>query len=763
MPMAKSLLLCFILTITTFLLFVCGPVKSCSHGEIRLVEVTGAFNGTPEVCVAGRWSGVCADISAMNQAAAIVCKQLGCGHGYVDNQRQCHNSTLKFQCRGGESNLTGCSILDGADCSTGEDMCIVTLCTSCQAQLDLLAYGSPDYDQQVPMLDDGSSEAVVIQPFPFFGENQSKLFVNTNGVLSFHEGYIYYSPRPLPFTDVTPLIIPFLRDIHISCNGSGEIYYRAVNGSGSYQASLLVNDYVYRETRFFPTSIFIATWHQVYLYPCSSGMHQQNTFQVVLMTNGQDSFACFLYEDIQWGPGAQIGFNAGDGNRSFTVPGGLTGATLHMESLSNVGRPGLFVYQVDGDEIGAPASSPTQLIVTQVFQMSLQLRWTNTHDDEVNHFNVYCYHTSCPYCSHLPAVHTVTTSSTTATVTGMTPYTEYGCCVTAVNLNQESNCSEELNISTLLLPVPPTRPVDVGINEITSISFKLEWSRPLHIDGTLLYYQIRCLQNLNNVWLSTTLNSSVDVSNLQPFTNYTCCISATNQAGEGRSACSDARTDLADLQVSSSQINFVIALSAGALSAFLVVLALVITCITCCCCYKRRTSKQVTLQGQQSTVDPVYDVPEDIELKEKGSPQSNNTSHRHVQYKEEVDIRYENSANKKQREKKPMMPIATPPITQPGQQNSEKIYQPLIPPKTYKKQEVSAYQDLAFATRDAGTDVANNSEGQYEPIRNNDEDNQYELLSFGGGGTSQEGAYQLSFQREDDNTYETIQPPVNEN
>ena len=174
-----------------------------------------------------------------------------------------------------------------------------------------------------------------------------------------------------------------------------------------------------------------------------------------------------------------------------------------------------------------------------------------------------------------------------------------------------------------------------------------------------------------------------------------------------------------------------------------------------------------------STADPVYDVPEDIELKEKGSstlksaPQNNDTSHRHV-YKEEVEIRYEKpvlassggtATNKKQREKKPMMLIATPPITQPGQQSSEKIYQPLIPPKTYKEQEVSAYQDLAFETRDAGTDVANNSEGQYEPIRKNDEEDQYEFLPFGGDGASQEeGAYQpLSFQREDDNTYETIQ------
>ena len=169
----------------------------------------------------------------------------------------------------------------------------------------------------------------------------------------------------------------------------------------------------------------------------------------------------------------------------------------------------------------------------------------------------------------------------------------------------------------------------------------------------------------------------------------------------------------------------------------------------------------------------MYDVPEDIELKEKSSTlksrkQSNDTSHRHMQYKEEVDIRYEKpvlassggtAMEKKQREEKPMMPIATPPITQPSQQSSEKIYQPLIPPKTYKEQEVSAYQDLAFETKDAGTDMANNSEGQYEPIRKNDEEDQYEFLPFGGGGASQEeGAYQpLSFQREDDNTYATIQ------
>ncbi len=65
--------------------------------------------------------------------------------GYVDDQRQCHNSILKFQCGGDESNLTGCSILDAANCSTGEYMCLVTQCTECQAQLgkNVLFYFDP--------------------------------------------------------------------------------------------------------------------------------------------------------------------------------------------------------------------------------------------------------------------------------------------------------------------------------------------------------------------------------------------------------------------------------------------------------------------------------------------------------------------------------------------------------------------------------------------------------------------------------------------
>ena len=66
-----------------------------------------------------------------------------------------------------------------------------------------------------------------------------------------------------------------------------------------------------------------------------------------MTTDGVTSFVIFIYTDIQWGEPAQIGFNAGDGVRFFTVPGALTSLTVDMETLSNIGEPGVFIYRVD--------------------------------------------------------------------------------------------------------------------------------------------------------------------------------------------------------------------------------------------------------------------------------------------------------------------------------------------------------------------------------------------------------------------------------
>ena len=59
--------------------------------------------------------------------------------------------------------------------------------------------------------------------------------------------------------------------------------------------------------------------------------------------------AIFIYHDIEWGEGAQVGFNGGDGMASFTLPQALSNATISMHQYSNVGEPGIFVYPIDSE------------------------------------------------------------------------------------------------------------------------------------------------------------------------------------------------------------------------------------------------------------------------------------------------------------------------------------------------------------------------------------------------------------------------------
>ena len=74
-----------------------------------------------------------------------------------------------------------------------------------------------------------------------------------------------------------------------------------------------------------------------------------NTLQVLLATDGLQTIAVLIYEDIQWGNRAQIGFNADDDNTYYMLPQALTSATLNMANLSNVDQPGVFVFRIDSE------------------------------------------------------------------------------------------------------------------------------------------------------------------------------------------------------------------------------------------------------------------------------------------------------------------------------------------------------------------------------------------------------------------------------
>lgn len=102
---------------------------------------------------------------------------------------------------------------------------------------------------------------------------------------------------------------------------------------------------------------------------CFVCFSQRNTFQLVLATEGDRSFAMFLYLDdgIEWTTGddgggfnglggmpAQVGYDAGDSINYYTVPGSMTPSIADIETTSNVGVPGLYIFQVSFNSTGKP-------------------------------------------------------------------------------------------------------------------------------------------------------------------------------------------------------------------------------------------------------------------------------------------------------------------------------------------------------------------------------------------------------------------------
>ena len=56
----------------------------------------------------------------------------------------------------------------------------------------------------------------------------------------------------------------------------------------------------------------------------------------------------FIYGDIQWNNSrALAGINAGDGVNHITIPGSLTPSIIDIEETSNVGIPGVWIFNFE--------------------------------------------------------------------------------------------------------------------------------------------------------------------------------------------------------------------------------------------------------------------------------------------------------------------------------------------------------------------------------------------------------------------------------
>ncbi|XP_025048165.1 sushi, nidogen and EGF-like domain-containing protein 1 [Alligator sinensis] len=204
-------------------------------------------------------------------------------------------------------------------------------------------------DRRTPLADDGASPPVPLSvPFHFYRRTYHTLYVNNNGLLSFGAPETQYTSDPFPLPDGRALVAPFWADVDVRV--AGRVLYRQSRAPGILARATADVGAAFPHLPFTAAWVFVATWDRVAFYGAT--VAKVNTFQVMLVSDGQLSFIILNYGDIQWTTGAgsggdprsglggipaQAGFNSGGSRLYFSLPGSRTPAIAHVGATSNVG------------------------------------------------------------------------------------------------------------------------------------------------------------------------------------------------------------------------------------------------------------------------------------------------------------------------------------------------------------------------------------------------------------------------------------------
>ncbi|XP_006875291.1 PREDICTED: sushi, nidogen and EGF-like domain-containing protein 1 [Chrysochloris asiatica] len=231
---------------------------------------------------------------------------------------------------------------------------------------DFYPFGAERGDAVTPKQDDGGSGLRPLsEPFPFFGAEHSGLYVNNNGIISFLKEVSQFTPVAFPIAKDRCVVAAFWADV--DNRRAGDVYYRETTDPATLgRATGDIRRYFPELPDFSATWAFVATWYRVTFFGGSAST-PVNTFQVILITDGKLSFTIFNYESITWTTGthassggdatglggiaAQAGFNAGDGQRYFSIPGSRTADMAEVETTTNVGVPGRWAFRIDDAQV----------------------------------------------------------------------------------------------------------------------------------------------------------------------------------------------------------------------------------------------------------------------------------------------------------------------------------------------------------------------------------------------------------------------------
>jgi len=175
-----------------------------------------------------------------------------------------------------------------------------------------------------------------------------------------------FTTTAFPTSTSNPMIAPFWANVDTRL-GNGAVYYRVVSGADSTYDPYFSSNF---GLNFVTAYKVVSTWDSVGYYNQQGLL--RNTFQNVLYVSADGyTVSCMNYPTlgINWvcgsgdgcsagfpvltGTPAQVGYNAGDGLRAYTLPGSRTVAVQTLPTLNNLGVVGQFCNRVDQSTITA--------------------------------------------------------------------------------------------------------------------------------------------------------------------------------------------------------------------------------------------------------------------------------------------------------------------------------------------------------------------------------------------------------------------------
>lgn len=219
----------------------------------------------------------------------------------------------------------------------------------------------------------------------FFGPTYTKLFVNTNGNVTFGRGLDTFIPFGLITNTGTPIIAPYFADVDTTNPASGRVTY----GSGSVDGHLA----------------FGVTWWNVGYY--GSHVDKLNSFQLVLIDRSDTEVGNFdiefNYDQVQWETGdvgghngmggepARVGFSNGSGTvgTMFEQTGsGVSGAFLDDNLTTGLRNnalgsevPGRYVFGARDGVLSVNHAPVLNFIGTKTFHENSTLTFTASATD----------------------------------------------------------------------------------------------------------------------------------------------------------------------------------------------------------------------------------------------------------------------------------------------------------------------------------------------------------------------------------------------